>query len=112
MDDKWFVDGVHKLEPKDAPNILNWYRNLYYKEELTTERGIVADALNDILPDYVKQKEQLDKLNKLCNWFESLSETEITIDGIDENGDIKLFGDLWKALKDEYGIVIRDGKIC
>lgn len=30
-----------------AAEILNYYRNLYYAEPQTTERGIVANAIND-----------------------------------------------------------------
>lgn len=33
-----------------AVEILNYYRNLYYAEPQVTERGIVANAINDILP--------------------------------------------------------------
>ena len=37
-------------EAKDmtATEILNYYRNLYYKEPLTTEQGIVANAINEV----------------------------------------------------------------
>ena len=33
-----------------AAEILNYYRNLYYMEPQVTERGIVANAINDVLP--------------------------------------------------------------
>jgi hypothetical protein len=33
-----------------AEEVLNYYRNLYYAEPQSTEHGIVANALNDILP--------------------------------------------------------------
>lgn len=33
---------------------LNFYRNLFYKESSTTERGIIANAINDILPEFIK----------------------------------------------------------
>lgn len=38
-------------ETKDmtSAEILNYYRNLYYAEPQVTERGIVANAINDIL---------------------------------------------------------------
>lgn len=29
---------------------LNYYRNLYFSESYATERGIVANALNEVLP--------------------------------------------------------------
>lgn len=33
-----------------AEEVLNYYRNLYHAEPQSTEHGIVANALNDILP--------------------------------------------------------------
>lgn len=38
--------------PLDVPALeqLNYFRNLYYTEGNSTERGIIANALNDILP--------------------------------------------------------------
>lgn len=43
-------------ETKDmtAAEILNYYRNLYYTEAQVTERGIVANAINDVLPNMVE----------------------------------------------------------
>ena len=42
-----FVDGCGL---KDNPlEILNWYRNLYYKENTNSERGIMANAINSLL---------------------------------------------------------------
>lgn len=35
-------------------DILNWYRNLYYKEPQETERGIMSMAINDM---FIKAKE-------------------------------------------------------
>lgn len=37
-------------EGMTAEDVLNYYRNLYHAEPLSTERGIIANALNDILP--------------------------------------------------------------
>lgn len=37
-----------------AAEILNYYRNKYYAEPLVTERGIVANAINDVLPNMVE----------------------------------------------------------
>ncbi len=34
----------------DSVTTLNFYRNLYFSESSTTERGIMANALNDVLP--------------------------------------------------------------
>lgn len=44
---KYFVEEVrnHNMTPIE---ILNWYRNLYYKEDNDTEQCIMAKAINDI----------------------------------------------------------------
>lgn len=52
-----FVKGANECSsPED---ILNWYRNLYYKEEQDTERRIMAEALNEFfvkkLPELIKE---------------------------------------------------------
>lgn len=60
MSDKHFIEGCENLRKKGegSDEILNWYRNLYYKENLDTERGIVAMALNDILPELASLREK------------------------------------------------------
>ena len=42
-----FVREVYKNNMKPL-DILNWYRNLYYKEGNDTERGVMAMAINDL----------------------------------------------------------------
>ena len=37
-------------EGMTAEEVLNYYRNLYHAEPQSTEHGVVAKALNDILP--------------------------------------------------------------
>lgn len=44
----YFVEEMQKNKMTDPIEILNWYRNLYYKEGLNTEQGIVADAINEL----------------------------------------------------------------
>lgn len=52
--EEYFVKGAKKCgSPED---ILNWYRNLYYKEEEGTERRIVAEALNEFFNYKLPQK--------------------------------------------------------
>lgn len=46
-----FVEEVYKNE-MDVLEILNWYRNLYYKEGNNTERGVMAEAINQLFPQY------------------------------------------------------------
>lgn len=44
--EKHFIEGI---KPQDSSvDILNWYRNLYYKEAENTERRIVAEAINNL----------------------------------------------------------------
>lgn len=52
FDDKYFVYEVKKHNMKDPLEILNWYRNLYYKEGNHTEHGIMAEAINDLFMKY------------------------------------------------------------
>ncbi len=40
-----------------AAEILNYYRNLYYTEPQVTERGIVANAINDYFKEVVPRSE-------------------------------------------------------
>lgn len=52
-----FVKGAEKCgSPED---ILNWYHNLYYKENENSERRIIAEALNEFfvkkLPELLKE---------------------------------------------------------
>lgn len=44
---QYFVSNVKKND--SYIDILNWYRNLYHAENTNTERGIVANAINDLL---------------------------------------------------------------
>ena len=59
-DCKTFIDGVKPED--DCYKILNWYRNLNYKEEPNSERGIMARAINDLFMD-LKKRVAEDKFN-------------------------------------------------
>lgn len=50
--ENYFVEEVHKNNMTDPLEILNLYRNLYYKEGLNTERGMMAVALNALFMEY------------------------------------------------------------
>lgn len=50
--EKYFVEQVKKYNMTDSLEILNWYRNLYYKEDIETERRIMACAINDLFMQY------------------------------------------------------------
>ena len=61
--EKWFIDGIDKLKnPNSCLDILNWYRNLYYKFDKNTERGRVAWAINDLFMLLKKNNIELDSL--------------------------------------------------
>lgn len=48
-----FAETTKDMTPVE---ILNYYRNLYYTEPQVTERGIVANAINDFFAE-LKKKE-------------------------------------------------------
>lgn len=55
MYDSDFAEEVVEDNMTDPLEILNWYRNLYYKEPSNTERGIMANAINNLFMKYRKQ---------------------------------------------------------
>lgn len=50
-----FEKEVIERNIQDSLEILNWYRNLYYKEGNHTEQGIMAQAINDLFVKYKKE---------------------------------------------------------
>jgi hypothetical protein len=54
MYDSDFTEEVIEGHMEDPLEILNWYRNLYYKEASNTERGIMTNAINDLFMKYRK----------------------------------------------------------
>ena len=44
-------DFAENTKNMTAVEILNYYRNIYYAEPQVTEQGIVANAINDVLPN-------------------------------------------------------------
>lgn len=66
--EKWFIDGIDKLKnPNSCLDILNWYRNLYYKFDKNTERGRVAWAINDLFMLLKKNNVDLNSLDGETN---------------------------------------------
>jgi len=51
LDEDYFMQQCRGLT---SPEILNFYRNYYYQEPSCTEHGLVAVALNEILPNYTR----------------------------------------------------------
>lgn len=60
--EKCFIDGINELKNPSCINILNWYRNLYYKFDKNTERGRVAQAINELFMLLKKNNVDLDNL--------------------------------------------------
>ena len=52
-------DFAETTKDMTASEILNYYRNLYYAEPQVTERGIVANAINDFLSEKTGEVEML-----------------------------------------------------
>lgn len=50
--EQYFAEEVKASNMTDPLEILNWYRNLYYKENDNTEHGIMARAINDLFMKY------------------------------------------------------------
>lgn len=63
MTDNYFIDIAKTID--GSAEILNWYRNLYHTENSDTERGIMARAINDILPEYSRQKAEIERLQSM-----------------------------------------------
>lgn len=62
-------DFAEKTKNMAAVDILNYYRNLYYSEPMVTERGIIANAINDffgeVFGDIRKVAEKLEYKGKM-----------------------------------------------
>lgn len=55
-DEEWFINGCKELKNENNNiDVLNWYRNLYYKEDKNTERGKIAWAINGLFME-LKEK--------------------------------------------------------
>lgn len=57
-------DFAEKTSGMSAIEVLNYYRNLYYAEPQVTERGIVANAINNVMNTIGSQKAEVERLNK------------------------------------------------
>lgn len=64
--ENYFVKEIKKNKNnhfKTDLDILNWYRNLYYKEESDTEQGIMARAINGLFMSLKNNGIETDKIN-------------------------------------------------
>ena len=69
MNDANIVNAFEGLTPTKQ---LKVFRNLYYNEGYATERGIIANAINDILPEYSSQKAENERLKEKVKGFQEL----------------------------------------
>lgn len=51
------IDFAKESRGMEAEEILNYYRNLYHTESMTTERGVLANAINDFFVQLIEEKE-------------------------------------------------------
>lgn len=70
-------DFAEKTSNMSAVEILNYYRNLYYTEPQVTERGIVANAIDDVLGIINSQKEEIEQWQEEANSWQTLFCQEI-----------------------------------
>lgn len=64
-------DFAEKTSNMSAVEILNYYRNLYYTEPQVTERGIVANAIYDVLGIINSQKEEIEQWQEEANSWQT-----------------------------------------
>jgi hypothetical protein len=60
-----FESWVLDYDGMTAVEKLNHYRNYYYTDGDNTEAGVIADAINEILPEYVRMKEAETAVNPM-----------------------------------------------
>lgn len=96
--------------------ILNYYRNLYYTEPQVTERGIVANAINDMFDLINRQKAEIEKL-KAENRILSRNGDTAFQDGLNERRELfepeikaEAYKELAERLKDAFPECNRDCK--
>lgn len=56
MTDNDIIKAYEELTPLQQ---INLFRNLYYNDGYATERGVIANAINDILSEYNRHKRRL-----------------------------------------------------
>jgi hypothetical protein len=63
-----FVKEIIDKDIQGVLEILNWYHNLYHKEELNTERGVMALTINSLFMKYdIKPKLRASWINSYPN---------------------------------------------
>lgn len=63
---EFFEAAALEYNGMTAVEKLNKYRNCYYADGDNTEAGVIANAINDILPEYVRMKESADAIDPMA----------------------------------------------
>lgn len=71
-----FIKEIFKNDMQDTLEILNWYRNLYYKEGADTERGFMARVINNLFMDY-KIEPKIEKRYLTAEEVRKMSQAEV-----------------------------------
>lgn len=111
MTDEQIIKAYEGLTPRQQ---LNLYRNLYYEDGNATERGVVANAINDILPEYERQKAEIKRLIDLINEIAEANE-DLARDNHDlhvslkkRDAEIERFADIGKMYSEVRAEAIRE----
>lgn len=76
-------------ECSSPEDILNWYRNLYYKEDQHTERRIMAEAINNYFMKIKDRNHQIAQSARLDTVLEIESKFMKSIEMLDEDTRVK-----------------------
>ena len=104
-------DIIKAYEGLTSNQQLNLFRNFYYNNGFSTEKGIIANAINDILPKYCKQQKEVEQWKEEANKYQNLWCT--SVDDI-EKVKAKAVKDFTERLKenisDDCHIVSNEGE--
>lgn len=75
-------DFAEATKDMTAAEILNYYRNLYYAEPQVTERGIVANAINDYFKEVAPIRKDCRNCNRYGKHDEACVICTVTVDRI------------------------------
>jgi hypothetical protein len=91
-------DFAEATKDMTAAEILNYYRNLYYAEPQVTERGIVANAINDYFKEVASI--QIIKDCRNCNRYGKHDEAcRICTVTVDRTTGISSDPSLWQPIQ-------------
>lgn len=66
MTDGQIIKAYEGLTPRQQ---LNLFRNLYYNDGYATEQGVIANAINDMLPEYERQKAENERKDRILESY-------------------------------------------